>query len=91
LDLPPWDQPFGLSGIAHDHALFGQGADFDHLAIIGEHGFAASGLRVVDAIEKAHAVADRKRQFVDVAVPVGRVQNSHVLAELAGALGARHG
>ncbi|MGA8381110.1 MAG: hypothetical protein WB710_08265 [Stellaceae bacterium] len=59
LDLAPGDQPFDAGIVADDHALLGQRADFDDLAIAGEHGFPAWDPRIMHPIIEAHTVADR--------------------------------
>ena len=55
----PRDQALDAGVVAHDHALLGQLADFDHLAVIGENGLAAGDARIMDAIVEAHAITDR--------------------------------
>ncbi len=84
LDLSPCDQALGAGIVAHDHALLGQRADFDDLAVVGEDGLAARDTRIMHAIIEAHPVTDRQRQPVGVAVAVGRIQDFDIVAELAG-------
>jgi hypothetical protein len=56
LDLMPRDQPLDAGIVAHDHALVGQRADFDDVAVIRKDSLAAWDTRVMDAIIETHAV-----------------------------------
>ena len=59
LNLAPSDQPLDAGIVADDHALLGQRADFDHLAVASEHGLPAWDPRIMHPIIEALPVADR--------------------------------